>query len=117
MTEADVLQKEEAAEEVQSRVEEIRRLEADIKKELGMLQLRMKMDAKNGQNSSGNRKNDKLHRMTSLGFREHVTLFFVVFVLLFAVSPVFRGLVVAAYKHYVLGVGLAEALGGNMSSN
>ncbi len=91
--------------EVQAKVEEIKKLEADIKKELGLLQLRMKLESNEKRKTKATRP-----RALSLGFREHFTLFIVVFALLFAVSPVFRGLVVAAYKHYLLGLDLNAAL-------
>ena len=94
--------------EVAEKVAEIRRLEADIRKELGLLQLRMKME-KNDDTRCKQKKSTAM-LATSLGFREHVTLLVVVFVLLFAVSPVFRNLVVAAYKHYFLGLDLASSL-------
>lgn len=85
---------------------DIRKLETEIRKELGLLQLRLKMEAQKEVEKVSRQKKPAL----SLGIREHVTLFIVVFVLLFFVSPVFRDLVVAAYKHYVLGVDLAKLL-------
>jgi hypothetical protein len=89
-----------------AQVTEIRKLESEIRKELGLLQLRLKLD----ESSQKQPKRSVTQGVLSLGFREHVTLFLVVFVLLFTVSPVFRGLLVTAYKHYVLGVDLATAL-------
>jgi hypothetical protein len=94
---------------VESKLAEVMSLEKDIRKELGLLQLRLKHQTR----SSGDNRTAKFsvwRSATTLGVKEQVTLFLVCFLLLFAASPVFRGLLFAAYRHYGLGISLDKAL-------
>ena len=92
--------------EVEDKLDEVRSLEKDIRKELGLLQLRLKLQSRENQP----KKPGMWKTATALGIKEQITLFVMCFFLLFAASPVFRGLVIAAYRHYVLGFSLESAL-------
>ena len=77
----------------EERIAEVRRLEADIKKELGLLQLRLKRDLR--QTSKAGAADERQTRVKySPTVRDRLVLLVAVFVLLFAVSPLFRHLVI-----------------------